>query len=253
MGIVSVARSVLAISFPKALAILAVCVGVELLACAYGLIPRLERDLIWMADKYDAYFPEITIQDGRASIKEKQPYYIENFGDSGVVLIIDTTVSSYDDALKYLKNVGYGAMLTRSAIVNKDGSGIKVVSLKDAPDMVINSENIRKAIDRLSPIVKTWGLAFLAVFFLLTKLLQALSMALIPFLGARLFHNPLPFEYAFKLAVVCMVVPVGINFFLSFSEMSIASMLMVYYTAFAATVILVTRDYLEETRRLASQ
>ncbi len=243
----------LAISFPKTLAILALCVGVELLACAYGLIPRLERDLIRLADKYDAYFPEITIQDGRASIKEKQPYYIENLGDSGVVLVIDTTVSSYEEALKHLKNVEYGAMLTRSAIVNKEGAGIKVVSLKDAPDMVINSENIRKTIDRLSPIVKTWGLAFLAVFFLLTKLVQALSMALIPFVGARLFHAALPFEGAFRLAVASMVVAVGVNFFLSFSEMTIAAMLTLYYAAFAATVILVTRDYIQDTRTLAPQ
>ncbi len=240
-------------SFPRLLVVVAVCVGVELLACAYGLIPRLERDLIRMADKYDAYFPEITIQDGRASIKEKQPYRIENFGDAGVVLIIDTTVSSYDDAVRLLGNVQYGAMLTRSAIVNKDGAEIKVVSLKEAPDMVINSENIRKAIDRLSPVVKTWGLAFLAIFFLFTKLLQSLSMALIPFLGARLFRNPLPFEGAFRLAVVCLVVPVGINFFLSFSDMSIVAMFMVYYAAYAASVILATRDYIQETRCLTSQ
>mgnify|MGYP005839445927 CR=1 FL=1 len=250
-NVLTLARSILALSFSKTIYVLAVCVAVELFAFIYGLVPRLEKSLMHMAAKYDAYFPEITIQDGRASIKEKQPYRIENLPDNGLVLVIDTTLSAYDDALKYLKDAHYGAVLTRSAIVNKEGDQIKVVSLKQLPDMVINSSTIAEAIERFSPIVKTWGAAFLAVCLVVSKLLQALALAAIPFFGVRLYGGFLTFEGAFKLAAVCMVVPVSINFLASYSELSIINMFIVYYAVFVATLIIVTRDYICDMRQIA--
>jgi len=230
--------------------VIAICVGVELFASVFAVIPRLERHMIQMAGKYDAYFPEITIQDGHASIKEKQPYFIENVRDSRLVLVIDTTVSSYEDASRYLKNNPYGAVLTRSAIVNKELDQIEVVSLKRVPDMVINSDNIVKAIERLRPIVMTWGLAVLALCFVVTKLLQVLTLAAIPFLGVRLFRGSITFEEAFRLTGVCMVAPVGINFFLGFSEMGMLNMLIMYYAVFVTTLIIVTRDYVREIQQI---
>ena len=75
MGIVrSIARTNALIS----LFIVSVCVGIASWGFMSALVPQGESLLNQMADKYDAYFPEITIKDGHASIRLEQPYRIES-------------------------------------------------------------------------------------------------------------------------------------------------------------------------------
>ncbi len=242
----SLARPILSLSFWNTLCVIALCVVTELFATVLWVFPKMERGIIRLAEKYDAYLPEITIQGGQASIKEKQPYYIENLMRNGLVLVIDTTVSSYDDAKKYLKNASRGVVLTRSSILNKEGDEIKMFSLAQLPDMVINSDNITKAIESIRPIFKTWGLLFLAVFFMVSKLLQALTLAAIPFFAVRLYRQSMTFGEAFRITAISMTVPVGINLFLSFWELSIVNLVLAYYVTFIATIVVVTRDYVIE-------
>lgn len=240
------ARSILGLSFKRVFLVLALCVVAETAAVLFGILPELEKFLRESAQKYDVYFPEIVIQNGQASIREKQPYFVHNFDEKDLILLIDTTITSYDQALKHLQDTGYGAVLTKTTIVSKDRGEVKIISLKDFPDMTLNSENILRAIDTYGPMIRRWGTIFLLFFFTLTKLTQACLFAFMPYFVARIFNRPLSYESAFKLASIGLVVPVGVNVFLTFLGSDFSTGIFAYYVIYLATLAFMMRDLLRE-------
>lgn len=244
-----IAGRVLGMSFRRVVMVLALCVVAEVLAVLFILLPTWETLIMEAAEKYDAYFPEIVIQNGQASIREKQPYSVKNLEEQDLVLVIDTTITSYDQALKLLQDTSYGAVLTRTTIVSKDRGEVKIISIKDFPDMTLNSENIRRAVDTYAPMIRKWGIVILLFFFTLTKLTQACLFAFMPYVIARIFNRPVSYEDAFKLSSVCLVVPVGVNLFLDFVGSDLSTSIFAYYVIYMATLAFMMRDLLREERR----
>ena len=85
----------LAASISRSHWIVVVCVLLALAGLsAWGLVsstkPMVERFLNEKIDQYDTFLPEISIREGRASIREEQPYYIEKDKVGKVVVVIDT-------------------------------------------------------------------------------------------------------------------------------------------------------------------
>jgi len=242
------AQSVLGLSFKKVFLVIALCVVAETAAVFFGILPALEQFLRESAQKYDVYLPEIVIQNGQASIREKQPYFVQNLEEKDLLLLIDTTITSYDQALKHLQDTAYADVLTKTTIVSKDRGEGKIISLKDFPDMTLNSDNILRAIDTYAPMIRKWGTIFLLFFFTLTKLTQACLFAFMPYLVARIFNRPLSYESAFKLASIGLVVPVGVNVFLTFVGSDFSTSVFAYYVIYLATLALMMRDLLREER-----
>jgi hypothetical protein len=244
-----IAGWILGMSFRRVAMVVALCVFAEVLVVLLVLLPAWEKLLREAAEKYDVYFPEIVIQNGQASIREKQPYSVQNLDEQDLVLVIDTTITSYDQALKLLQNTSYGAVLTRTTIVSKDRGEVKIISLKDFPDMTLNSESIKRAIDTYAPMIRKWGTIILLFFFTLTKLTQACLFAFIPYVMARIFNRTVSYESAFKLSSVCLIVPVGVNLFLSFVGSDLSTSIFAYYVIYTATLAFMMRDFLREERR----
>ena len=84
----------------------------------------------------------ITVHDGKASIREEQPHFIET-GDKDLAVVIDTRENKQKDALDYLKDVSTGAVLARDSVVTKSQGQIRIIPLKGIPDLVVNSRNLR--------------------------------------------------------------------------------------------------------------
>ena len=80
-----VARSIGKVSGTVTILILCACVGVSILGTYLAVFPRVETFLERAAGKYDSIFPEITILNGHASIREKQPHFLDNLGEKDLV------------------------------------------------------------------------------------------------------------------------------------------------------------------------
>lgn len=236
------ARSISRLSALVVALILLACIAVSVAGVVLAVFPRIAATLERVAEKYDAMFPEITIRNGIASIREKQPHFLDNFGEEGLILVVDTRDASPEKALAYLKQGQAGAVLTSETIVTKSNGEVKIISLKDVPDMVLNSANIRDALTKYMPDIMKWAAVFLTAYFLLAKTAQALIMAWVTMLAARLFGASLGYAESVKIAVVCMVIPVVVEFLYNFSEPGITSNVLIYYAVYLVAIVLVVRD-----------
>ncbi len=226
-----------------------IVVVLVLLACAgfsaWGLYswlwPKVETTVQFVVDKYDALVPEITIHDGTATISAPQPYYVKT-GDKNVAVVIDTRENKEKDALDYLKGVQAGAVLTRESVVTKSQGQIRILPLKNAPNFVMNSRNIRALFTRYGPIATRLVILVLVIYFLVVKPLEAIILALIPYLGARSYSVRLNYGEAIKIAVVAMIPSVTLDLFLDLSGIRIPMPIVIYFGLYFALLFLAVWD-----------
>ncbi len=88
---------------------------------------------------YDDKLPEITIRNGRASIRKPEPHFVNGLVQENVTVVIGTREGKQGEALNYLKDFESGMAITRDAVVSKLRGQIRVVPLKGLPDVVLNS------------------------------------------------------------------------------------------------------------------
>ena len=245
-----VARSIGKVSGTVTILILCACVGVSILGTYLAVFPRVVTILERAAGKYDSIFPEITILNGHASIREKQPHFLDNLGEKDLVLVIDTREGSQEKALNYLKEAQAGAVLTGRTIVTKNQGEVRIISLKEIPDMVLNSENIKAALQEYLPSLTWWATLLVAIYFLFAKPVQIVFFAIIPYLGARTYSIPLTYGEATKIAAVGMVVPVTVEFFYNFMDPGISTSVFIYFLSYVIVLILAVRDLVRESRQV---
>jgi hypothetical protein len=212
---------------------------------AWGLYswfwPKVETFLEHVTDRYDALVPQITISGGKASIQEQQPYYIET-GEKDLVLAIDTREGKEKDALDYLKDVSTGAVLTRDSVVTKSQGQIRIIPLKEMPDVVVNSKNVRHVVKKYLPLAGSLILLVIMLYFLVIKPLQAIIFALLPYLAARSYAVALTYGEAVKIAAVAMVPPVALDLLFNLSGINIPLAFIIYFGLYIALLILAVRD-----------
>jgi Protein of unknown function (DUF1189) len=224
--------------------VLLACAGLAALSLISLVTPAIEKAADLVMNQYDVYVPEITIENGQARIREKQPYFIDT-GDSDEkgVAVIDTREGKEDDALKYLKQAGWGVVLTRDSLHTKNRNGqIRILPLKQFPDMVINSENLRTLKDEYLPLVLSVIIAALIVYFLLAKPFQALLLALIPYAAVRSYSVDLSYGQAFKIAAFCMVPPVILDAGMDILGIHIPWGFFVYFGIYVALMVFASID-----------
>lgn len=227
----------------------ALVVAVVLLACAglsaWGLFswfwPKVETISEYAVDKYDALLPEITIRGGKAAIREQQPHFIDT-GEKDLVAVIDTREGKEKDALDYLKEASVGAVLTRDSIVIKNQGQIRIIPLEGAPDLVINSKNVKAILSRYLPLASRLVLLAVIFYFIVVKPLQAIIFALLPYFAARSYSVALTYGEAIKIAAVAMVPPVALDLFLNLSGITIPMAFILYFGLYIALLILAVRD-----------
>lgn len=240
------ARTICRMPLIPVIAILVLCVGLG----TWGFMSAASKVVKSLVDKavskYDVYFPEITIKNGMASIREQQPYYIDLFGGKKTedlpVLVIDTREGQEKDAVDYLKDARSGAVLTRKTLVFKDNRQIRIVPLKDIPDTVINSHAIGELSSKYLPMLTRWAAVILVFYFLLAKPAQALLLAMIPYFAARAYAADATYGQSLKIAIVAMAPAVLIDLVQDLLHMRIPAAYVLYFVIYVGVIVLITRD-----------
>jgi len=186
---------------------------------SWGLVTRglapLTTPVGQFAAMYDSVLPEITFRDGKPSIKEKQPYFVDAFGLKNLALVIDTREISLASLLNDLSKVKNGVVLARETIVVKVGTQIRILPLPQIPDMVLNSSTITQFLQKRSSQV-TKSLAVLIVIYgLAAILLQILILGLVFYYASRLGSASLTYGESFRVASVTMILFMLSNFFIN--------------------------------------
>lgn len=240
------ARSICRMPVILVIAIVALCVGLS----TWGLMSAAAKGIRTFVDevvaKYDVLFPEITVKNGLASIREKQPYHIDLLGgketSKELVLVVDTREEKENDAMAYLKDVPTGAVLTRKSLVFKNRNQTRVVPLKDMPDMVINSRTIREISSNYVPMLIQWASVTILFYFLLVKPAQILLLAMIPYFAARAYAVDTTYGRSLRIAAVAMPVPVIIDLVFDLLQVHVPSAVVLYYVLYLGGILLITKD-----------
>jgi hypothetical protein len=226
--------------------VLVLCAGLStwgLMAATTKAIKFLVNDAV---AKYDVLFPEITIKGGQASIREKQPYYVDIFGgkrkNKDLVMVIDTREDKEKDAMDYLKDAQSGAVLTRSTVVFKNQHKTQIVPLKGIGDIVINSGTIKDLSTKYVPMLIEWAAVIILFYFLLAKPAQALLLAMIPYFAARSYGADTTYGQSLKIAILAMPVPVILDLVADLLHVHIPASFVLYFVLYIGVILLVTRD-----------
>jgi hypothetical protein len=238
---VGTARSICKMPAIVVALVLLVCSGLSAWGLFSGFWPGVETFLRLAVDKYDALLPAITIQGGKASIHEQQPHFID-LGDKDLVAVIDTREGKEKDAQDYLKDATAGAVLTRESIVTKSQGQLRIIPLQGAPDLVINSSNVRAILNEYLPLASRLVLLAVILYFVFIKPLQAIIFALLPYFAARSYSVALTYGESVKIAAVVMVPPVALDLFLHLSGIQIPVAFVFYFGLYIALLILAVRD-----------
>ena len=155
--------------------------------------------------------PEITITDGRVSIKEAQPYYIVDPDSNKPLAIIDTT-----GRIDSLKDTDALCLLTgNKVIMKKSDFENRTYDLSQVESFAINSEQITGwlQIGKKFMVAAIYPFALLGSY--LYRIVQVLIYAAIGLLFASLCNTKLSYASLVRLAVVavtpCIIVSTALG------------------------------------------
>jgi hypothetical protein len=218
------------------------CVGISTWGFVHVVSPKIDSFLDRIAHGYDRYLPQITIHNGHASIKEKQPFVVSALKKEGTFAVIDTRPGKEQEALNYLKRVRRGLVLTRDNLVVKNPQQVRIFALKNLPDVVLDSKSLRTMKDRYFPDVLKIGTILLGFYFLVAKVLQILVLALIPYFGARFSANAVTYGEALKVATIAMVPPVVLDLFADSFHMGLGRYIWPYLGLYLVLLVVAAWD-----------
>ncbi len=201
------------------------------IATIYGSIiflPLLRSFSSEVSTGFINHFPAelaVTIASGKASSNVTEPYFIPmpaelkdhkvsvngTEPDTANVLVIDTknafTIEQYEkyDAV---------AWLTADSLITHDNKGIRVVPLKDVPNMTVDHAKIVEWSKYIQPLVKVLSVALpvliflLAVFGLLFNLLYLVFGALAIWLASKVFKLGLNYSKSYQVGLHALTLTV---------------------------------------------
>lgn len=237
-----IARSILGIRVVFLLLIVVAAVVLSALSLV-SMGKRIESFVEQGVDKYDAYLPEITIKQGHASIRDKQPYFVDT-GDKDLVIVIDTREGKRGETLDYLKDAHTGAVLGRDSITTKSQGRIQIIPLNEFPDMVINSHVLQDLVQGYFPMVMRVAAIMVAFYVLFAKLFQIFMLALVPYVAARSYNAGLSYGDALKMSTVAMVPPAMLEILLGFVGVGIPGWFIIYFVMYLAVLFVLIRDFI---------
>lgn len=214
------------------------CITASAYFFVQSIVPEANRLIDRGLNLYDEHFPTISIQDGKASVDVEQPWRLDSKDADVPVVIIDTREETDLDPQSILKKHSDVVILTRDMLFLKNKGEIRIIDLKNVPDFVINSENLRDLKKRMIPKAATWAVVLLSIYFFLSKTVQVLLFALIPLLVGKSGPEPPTYGASVKLAVYAMVPAVIVGSALFMSSVSYVLNTLVYLVVFLAVLIL---------------
>ncbi len=154
--------------------------------------------------------PEITINNGEASISQPQPYYIKDPQNGGILTIIDTT-----GKIKSLEDTNSVVLLTKTDITwRKNKFETQMYELSNVKHFVLDSERITNWLHTgkklLLPIIYPFAILGSYAF----RIIQVLIYAAIGLLFALLCKAKLSYAALLRLAVVAITPSILLKTFL---------------------------------------
>ena len=196
--------------------------------------------------KFDLYCPEVTILDGKASIKEKQPYLIEIPDDPSILIVIDTRENPEPRPFTHLKDHPVGIVLLRDSLIIKNHDQVTSMNLSNFPDFVLNSRSLVDALKYYKGMLYTIMIMTVLMYYALSKLIQTLISSLAIFLIIRRLSFPLNFGHSFKLATFAIIPPTLVDLALKSLGIFNDSQSIIYLCLYAATLFLLVKDLLRQ-------
>jgi len=201
---------------------LVLLVAISTAATTVTWMMRLREAVRWLEPHLDE-IPTITIRNGQASADVEQPW-VKRLGrdDDGhdVVAIIDTTGERHGFAPNEV-----GVFLKRKELLVKQGNDeLRVVSLSRVPDTTIGPDIVRGWIATAMRRAPFYLGAFLGVWYLFAKSMQALLLVLAALAGAR----ALRFGQLFTVAVYALTPAVILDSALPFTRLHLPAFWLVY-------------------------
>ena len=174
-----------------------------------------------MDNKIDAYFdeyspgflaqfPEITIQDGKASIRESQPYYIDDPESGRPLAVIDTT-----GTINSLEQTEAVILLNKNTVTfEKNQIETRTFDLSEVGDMVLDRELLSTWIEATKSYMPAvmYPIALSGSFFY--RIIQMLIYAAIGLLFASMLKLEPDYSQLLRLSVVAATPAILINTFL---------------------------------------
>jgi hypothetical protein len=196
------------------------------------------------ASKFDLYVPEITILDGKASIKEKQPYLIEIPDDPNMLIVIDTRENPDPRPFSHLKEKSVGIVLSRDSLLIKNHDQVTSMKLENFPDFVLNSQSLTENLTYYRYTLYIILIVAVLIYYCLSKSIQTLVSALAIFLVIRRFSFPLSFGQGFKMATLILLPPTLVDLTLKTLGIFPGSQSIIYLSLYAGAIFWLVRDLL---------
>lgn len=168
---------------------------------------RMDTYLDEHAPAFLVQFPEITILDGKASIRESQPYYINDPETGRPFAVIDTTgtINSLDDTDAVI-------LLNKNTVIfEKNKIETRTFNLNEVSDMVIDSNLLSKWIEATKTYFPAVIYPFAFAGSCFYRAIQMLIYAAFGLLFASMLKAEIEFSQLLRLSVVAATPSILIN------------------------------------------
>ena len=205
-----------------------------------------------MASNFDLYCPEITIVDGKAAIKEKQPYFVTTPPELNLTLVIDTRDKPDPRPLSLLKDSLTGVVLSRSLLIVKNHEEMTTIKLENFPDLTVNSQTISEALRNYRSMM-IFSLLFAAlIYYGISKTLQSLISAMAISLVVRYFSIQISLGRGFKLSTFVLVPATLVDLFLKSFNIMPEFQLFIYLGCYSGGLFWIVKDFIANSSQQAS-
>ena len=196
-------------------------VAISAAATTVSWMGQLHKMVKWLEPHLDE-IPTVTIRNGEASADVEQPW-VKNLGTDehghDVVAIIDTTGARQDFGPNEI-----GVFLKKHDLVVKQVEEERVIPLSRFPDTTVGPEVVRGFIKSALRRAPFYLGAFLGVWYLFAKSMQALLLVLAALIGARAMR----FGQLFTIAVYALTPAVLLDSALPFTKLHLPAFWLVY-------------------------
>jgi hypothetical protein len=176
--------------------LLAVCLAPTTIKIYIGFTNFVDNE----APAFVEQVPEITINDGKVSINETQPYYIKDPDSGKVLVVIDTT-----GQITSLKDTDALCLLTEDKIITrKSKSENRTYDLSNVKAFAVDSERITGWLNIAGKFLVIFVYPFGLLVSYVVRIVQALIYAAIGLLFASMCKVTLSYPALLRLAVVAM-------------------------------------------------
>ncbi|MCX5872833.1 MAG: DUF1189 family protein [Deltaproteobacteria bacterium] len=248
----SVSKTICSVSNKITIIVLLICAlsSAALFTVTNGLqfVSALEQ----IASNFDLYCPEITIIDGKAVIKEKQPYFVPTPPELNLALVIDTRDKPEPRPLSLLKDSSTGVVLSRSLLIVKNHEEMTTIKLENFPDLTMNSQTISEALRNYRSTM-IFSLLFAAlIYYGISKTLQSLISGMAILLVVRYFSIQVSLGRGFKLSTFVLVPATLVDLILKSFNILPELQLFIYLGCCSGVLFWMVKDFITNSSQHVS-